>query len=146
MSTLVELLSLADKKIEYLQEMIFAYNEQAKCIEEDRFEDIEQVLDNKDNLIKKIDEIDALFNEKKSDELLKDDSLKSKLVQIKDILMDIKSIDDRYEEDMKKSIEDSKKDLKETRKNQVAMQQYSKSNPYQAFASLGGTLFIDEDS
>ena len=141
-----KLLLLLDKKIVCLETMLSLTSEQKIAIDNDDVENLESFLDKKDIIIKEIDEIDSIFDDNKSEELLQDKILKSKLNNIQSLLKNIKLIDDDNNNNLSKAIDENKHRLKDVRHGQRAMKGYSNSDPYASFASQGGTLFIDQDS
>ena len=77
---------------------------------------------------------------------MKDKDLFNILSEIKEVLRKIKTLDDENNKNLSQAMIEMKGSLKETRETKRAMNKYGNSDPYQAFANQGGTLFIDQDS
>ena len=142
MLSVSEQLSLIKEKKDLLNEMLLITENQAKITKEEEFEEIEKILDKKDLIIDKINDIDL----KLSGSNLEDEKLSDLNSQIKDILNKIKILDDANNKFLSKVTSKIGESLKEVRESKRAMNKYGNSDPYQAFASQGGTLFIDQDS
>lgn len=143
---MTELIGLTKEKKELLEEMLCLSEEQRKIIKNEAFEKLEDVLDKKDKIIEKINEIDSKFNKLNNNSEIKDKDLLNLLSHIKDILNDIKTLDDENNKELSEAMSDMTHEIKDMRQGVRAMQNYGNADPYQSFASQGGTLFIDQDS
>lgn len=136
---------LQDKKI-CLDDMLVLSERETDAIVNREEIELTSILDKKDYLIDKIDVIDLDFKNTVNKQLLEDEKLSSVLSEINVLLNEIKSIDDENNKKLQVAIDEMKLNLKDVRKGKRAMSNYSNSDPYQSFASQGGTLFIDQDS
>lgn len=139
-------LSLMKEKKELLNEMLLLTEDQSRFIKDEDVKELEVVLVKKDLVIDKINEIDSKLRSFKFKEEIDDKVLSDELLKINEILQKIKTLDDENNKNLSKAMTDMKDGLKEVRQGMRAMQNYSNSDPYHAFASQGGTLFIDQDS
>lgn len=139
-------IALAKEKKVLLEQMLSLTAKQTNAIRDENFEDLEKILDEKDFLIKKIDDIDLKFKNYKSKKQIEDQELLNVLSQIDKVLCKIKTLDDVNNKKLSDAMAEMKGNLKEVRQGKRAMNNYSNSDPYQAFAAQGGTLFIDQDS
>lgn len=140
------IITLAIAKKVLLEEILSLTEEQINAIKDEKFEKLERLLDEKDLLIEKINDVDLKFRKLKSEEPIENQGLLSILLQIQEVLGQIKTLDDTNNEELSKSMIGIQEGLKEVRQGKRAMNNYSNSDPYHAFASQGGTLFIDQDS
>ncbi len=136
---------LEDKKT-FLLEILNLTKSQTIAIKQEKIEELESILDKKSIIIEKIDDLDYKFKDCLGDNKIEDKVLLSSIDEIKIILIDIKEIDDKNNENLSYAMANMKEDLKDVRQGQRAMKNYGNADPYQSFASLGGTLFIDQDS
>ena len=136
---------LEDKKT-FLLEILNLTKSQTIAIKQEKIEELESILDKKSIIIEKIDDLDYKFKDCLGDNKIEDKVLLSSIDEIKIILIDIKEIDDKNNENLSYAMPNMKEDLKDVRQGQRAMKNYGNADPYQSFASLGGTLFIDQDS
>lgn len=139
-------LSLMKEKKELLNEMLLLTEDQSRFIKDEDVKELEVVLVKKDLVIDKINEIDSKLRSFKFKEDIDNRILSDELLKINEILQKIKTLDDENNKNLSKAMTDMKDGLKEVRQGMRAMQNYSNSDPYHAFASQGGTLFIDQDS
>ena len=143
---ILSLNNLLEDKLSCLMKMLRLTQSQSTSIRDDEIENLESLIDKKSELIDKIDALDYKFKDELGDNKIEDATLLSSLAEIESILKKIKQIDDKNNEDLSNALSDMKGNLKDVRQGQRAMKNYGNSAPYQSFASLGGTLFIDQDS
>lgn len=143
---ILSLNNLLEDKLSCLMKMLRLTQSQLTSIRDDEIENLESLLDKKSELIDEIDALDYKFKDELGDNKIEDATLLSSLAEIESILKEIKQIDDKNNEDLSNALSDMKGNLKDVRQGQRAMKNYGNSDPYQSFASLGGTLFIDQDS
>lgn len=136
---------ITEKKL-LLEEMLLFTKQQAKALKDENFEELEKLLDEKDVIIEKIDDIDLRFRSLKLEGQVEDEETLSLLSQIEKVLNNIKILDDANNKKLSQAMTEMKGDLKDLRQGKRAVDGYRSSDPYQTFASLGGTLFIDQDS
>lgn len=145
-NVLITLMNLASEKKEYLDEMLILSQSQLQAIKEEEFEMLADILDKKDSLIDNINKVDLKYKEYKGESSIEDKPLLEILSQMNEVLSKIKIIDDDNNKKLQSSINDMKINLKDVRQGKRAMNKYGDADPYKAFASQGGTLFIDQDS
>ena len=143
---MVELIGLLKKKKELLKEMLLLTNKQTEVIKSEEFMNIEEILDDKDKIIDKINEIDLKTKDLKLDSNMEDKEILNILSDIKNILNQIKTLDDENNKTLSKAMNDMQGEIKGAREGMKAMKNYGNSDPYQAFTSQGNSLFIDQDS
>ena len=145
-SNVLSLVSLLEDKKICLIEIFKITRSQSTAIKEEEIEKIEILLDKKSSMIEEINVLDSKIKDIIGDNKIEDKTLLSSVAEIKEILKEIKQIDDKNNENLSTAVSEMKLNLKEVRCGQRAMKNYGNSDPYQSFASLGGTLFIDQDS
>lgn len=133
-------------KLSGLSEMLRLTKEQSIAIKDEEIEVLDSLIDNKNNLISKINLLDSEFKNALEDNHIEENILRDIKTQINETLKEIKEIDDENSRNLASAINDMKLNLKEVRCGQRAMKNYGNSDPYQSFVSQGGTLFIDQDS
>lgn len=138
--------NLLMNKLLSLKEMLEFTKEQSRAIKQEEIEAFDSLIDKKEDLIKKIDQIDSEFEQTKEINNIDDKNITEIKLQIKKVLKEIKTIDDENNRNLVIVIADMKLNIKDVRQGQRAMKNYDNSDPYKSFASLGGTLFIDQDS
>lgn len=151
-SSIREMISLTDKKLEELKGFLNLKLKQKEAIEKENMEDIEATLNTFQSKINAIDEIDSTYllklNELKvnlgidsisqidSTEYPYIDSLIIKIDEINAILKAINVIDDENNLLMKEKLEGTKEKLKNLRQGQKMNKSYN--------AISYGTMFIDQ--
>lgn len=145
-SEVLDLINLAKTKKELIEEMLNISKEQSTAISKEQFDNLDSFLDRKDLIIEKVNDINLKFNNIKSDKDVTDKDLLKLISDINNCLQQIKTLDNENNTKLSKAINDMKSNLKETRQGMKVVRGYGNSDPYQAFANQGGTLFIDQDS
>jgi len=107
--------------------------EQKKYIEENNFDELIKVLEKKDNIINKIDEI----NLKKY--LKSQENPKNEHKNLKNIMEKIKNMEEKNEKKLKKKKENLAKEMTSFNKKQKSRDGYKKGNAFEA-------KFIDKKS
>lgn len=136
---------LKDKK-KLLIEMLNLTQSQSIAIDEEKIEQLELLLDKKSSIMGEIDDLNSKFKDALGNDEIEDKTLLSSISEIKKILKEIKQIDDKNNENLSSAVSEMKGNLKDVRCGKRAMNSYGNSDPYKSFASLGGTLFIDQES
>ena len=138
---ILNLISLAKKKNELLNQIILLTKNQGEEIEGEKYEDLNRTLWKKDSIIKKIDKLDASFLEifyklKKENsiddinELNVDDypqlkELKKETKEIMSNLLTISMLDGKNNEAIKIKLKKAEKDLKKIRLGKRAYKGYN---------------------
>jgi len=149
---ILKLISLAKEKNKLLDEIIHITGRQEEEIKEERFEDLNRTLREKDNIISKIDELDRDFieifysikkehsigdiNELSLEEYPSLKELKEEVKQIMSNLMALSIIDGRNTEAVKNKLNQAKKELKKIRLGRKAYKGYNYVEP--------NSILIDE--
>lgn len=149
---ILKLISLAKEKNKLLDNIIYITKRQMKEIQEDRYEDLNRSLSEKDNIIKKIDELDRsfleIFHELKKDHSVDDinqlsveeyPSLKELKGEVKEIMSNLTALslmDEKNTESIKAKLKEAKGELKKVRVGRKAYKGYN----YKAAESM----LIDE--
>lgn len=138
---ILQLISLAKDKNRLLNDIIQVTKRQMEEIREERYLDLDKSLTEKDNIIRKIDEIDKLFLEnfyilKKENSI--DDinqlsveeypdlkELKEEVKSIMSNLMALSLLDDKNTEFVKSKLKEAKEDLKKVRLGKKALKGYN---------------------
>jgi len=138
---ILQLISLAKDKNRLLNDIIQVTKRQMEEIREERYLDLDKSLTEKDNIIRKIDEVDKLFLEnfyilKKENSI--DDinqlsveeypdlkELKEEVKSIMSNLMALSLLDDKNTEFVKSKLKEAKEDLKKVRLGKKALKGYN---------------------
>lgn len=147
-----ELVNISEKKLEYLYNMLELTKFQREYIDEGNMIKTDEILEKKDELIKKIDKLDIefliKFSELKKKHNVDDINeldinvypnlkiLKDIIKNISSTLMSISILDDENNKYLKNSLEKIKLDLKKLKKGKKAYKGYNKS--------IEESIFIDE--
>lgn len=147
-----ELVNISEKKLEYLYNMLELTKFQREYIDEGNMIKTDEILEKKDELIKKIDKLDIefliKFSELKKKHNVDDINeldinvypnlkiLKDIIKNISSTLMSISILDDENNKYLKNSLEKIKSDLKKLKKGKKAYKGYNKS--------IEESIFIDE--
>lgn len=147
-----KLISLSKEKKQLINEMHNFTEAQKKEIEKEDMDNLNNILDEKDKLIQKINKIDieflTIFSQIKKDENIENiDELDAKLYpnlkELKEVVTDISStlialslLDEENNKDMIKRIEETKMELKKVKEGQRAYKEYHKP--------VEGSILIDE--
>ena len=147
-----ELVNISEKKLEYLYNMLELTKFQREYIDEENMIKTDEILEKKDELIKKIDKLDIefliKFSELKKKHNVDDINeldinvypslkiLKDIIKNISSTLMSISILDDENNKYLKNSLEKIKSDLKRLKKGKKAYKGYNKS--------IEESIFIDE--
>lgn len=147
-----ELVNINEKKLEYLYNMLELTKFQREYIDEENMIKTDEILEKKDELIKKIDKLDIefliKFSELKKKHNVDDINeldinvypslkiLKDIIKNISSTLMSISILDDENNKYLKNSLEKIKSDLKKLKKGKKAYKGYNKS--------IEESIFIDE--
>lgn len=138
---ILNLTSLAKEKNKLLNKVILLTKKQRREIEEENYEDLSEILSEKDRIIKKIDELDASFldifyklkNENSIDdinELNVDDypqlkELKKETKKIMSNLLTLSMLDEKNNEAIKIKLKKAEKDLRKIRLGKRAYRGYN---------------------
>lgn len=138
---ILKLISLAKEKNKLLDDIIHITKRQEEEIQRDRYEDLNKSLREKDNIIKKIDELDRsfleVFHELKMENSIEDINqlsiekypslreLKKEVKQIMSNLMALSLIDGKNTESVKAKLKEAKEDLKKVRLGKKAYKGYN---------------------
>ena len=136
---------MKDKK-RLLDEMYLLSDKQRVFIEDEEFEKLEEVLNDKDEIIEEINKIDLKLKEVNSNDQIDNKDISDLNSDIKKVLMDIKALDDSNNKVLSESMVEMKTGIKNMRQGMRGVQNYGNNDPYESFTALGGTLFIDQDS
>mgnify|MGYP000937371614 CR=1 FL=1 len=147
-----KLISLSKEKNQLINEMYGFTKTQEEEIKKEDMENLNEILDEKDNLIKKINKIDIeflkVFSQIKKDEKIENISdldpekypnlkeLKDVVTEISSTLMTISLLDEENNKNMKKRIEETKLELKKVKEGQRAYKGYN--------VSMTNSILIDE--
>ncbi|MCR2044773.1 flagellar export chaperone FlgN [Anaerosalibacter massiliensis] len=147
-----EIVNISEKKLEYLYNMLELTKFQREYIDEGNMIKTDEILEKKDELIKKIDKLDIefliKFSELKKKHNVDDINeldinvypnlkiLKDIIKNISSTLMSISILDDENNKYLKNSLEKIKSDLKKLKKGKKAYKGYNKS--------IEESIFIDE--
>lgn len=147
-----EIVNISEKKLEYLYNMLELTKFQREYIDEGNMIKTDEILEKKDELIKKIDKLDIefliKFSELKKKHNVDDINeldinvypnlkiLKDIIKNISSTLMSISILDDENNKYLKNSLEKIKLDLKKLKKGKKAYKGYNKS--------IEESIFIDE--
>lgn len=126
--------------------MYLLSEEQSKIIKEEKFEKLEDVLNEKDRIIEEVNNIDLKIQQSSKQEKVNDQDIIDLQSTIKKTLIEIKALDDENNKKLLEAMSGMEHGIKDIRQGMRAMQNYSNNDPYESFAALGGTLFIDQDS
>lgn len=147
-----EIKNLLKEKEKHFKRMLILTEQQTHAIdknhdnEEDSIEELINILDEKDYIIDKIDKIDLKLKGISLDEYVIKEEILSISLNIKNIINKIRLINDKNDNRLNEVMSELRKSLKDVRQSKKLSNNYNNSDPYQAFANQGGTLFIDQDS
>lgn len=147
-----ELISITKEKNRLLNQMYNITKEQIEEIEREEMDSLNDIMDKKDSLMKKIDELDLSFITIFS-QIKKEDSIESidelsieqypNLGQLKEVVKEVSStliaislLDEKNTQAMKERFEETKIELRKLKKGKKAYKGY---NP-----SVTGSILIDE--
>lgn len=147
-----ELISLSREKNQLINEMYNFTKVQKEEIKKEDMDNLNKILDNKDNLIKEINKLDrtflTIFSQIKKDENIEnidelDVQLYPNLKELKDIVTEISStlvaislLDEENNNNIKKKIEETKMELRKVKDGQRAYKGYN--------VPMTGSILIDE--
>lgn len=147
-----ELISLSREKNQLINEMYNFTKGQKEEIKKEDMDNLNKILDNKDNLIKEINKLDrtflTIFSQIKKDENIEnidelDVQLYPNLKELKDIVTEISStlvaislLDEENNNNIKKKIEETKMELRKVKDGQRAYKGYN--------VPMTGSILIDE--
>lgn len=147
-----ELISISQEKAKLLEDMRQYAVAQREYIEKEDMDGLNQILDDMDNLIKRIDKLDLsflnIFSQIKKDENVENideldldkypnlNKLKEIVTEISSTLMALSLLDKENNKNMKQKLESTKMELKKVKEGQRAYKGYNKS--------VTGSMMIDE--
>ncbi|QQY80083.1 FlgN protein [Keratinibaculum paraultunense] len=147
-----ELVTISREKYKLLEDMCKYTIAQKEYIEKEDMDSLNELLDKKDTLIKKIDQLDIsfliIFSQVKKEEAVENieqldikkypnlKELKDVVVEISSILMTLSLLDKENSENIKQKLKATKMELKRVREGQRAYKGYNKTE--------AGSMMIDE--
>jgi len=150
--SITKMITLSMKKKEYLLELLKLSKEQEAIIDEDKMDELDNILKAKERLMEKIDELDrgflTIYNQIKEEEKIDSfdklpieryenvKELKDVVNEINNILNSLSIIDKNNITKMKANLEKTKTDLKNVKLGKRAYKGYSHGDV--------GSIFLDE--
>lgn len=120
--------------LEDLYQKLYEFTkEQKRCIEESEFDELIKVLEKKNDIIDKIDEIEV------KDYLKSQQNPKKTHQNLKEVMENIKELEEKNEEKLRAKKENLSKEMKSFNKKQKSRDGYTKGNAFEA-------KFIDKKS